>query len=132
MHFRRLTALLMICAYLVLPLDSFAGHQVTGSVSERSPAPLTLSLPDHPCDATLAGELSGPAGDSHCPCSEGDDSGGCDSGCSCCSCSSYHAPFPGLLAWSAGAPERSCRLRDPFQFLPEVYLAIFVPPQNCA
>ncbi|GFO60279.1 hypothetical protein GMST_26040 [Geomonas silvestris] len=130
MHFRRLTALFMICAYLILPLDSFAGHRVTGA--ERSPAPLTLSALDHPCDAPLAGELSGPAGDSHCPCSEEHESGGCGSSCSCCSCCSYHAPFPGPLAWPAGAPERSCRLRDPFQFLPEVYLAIFVPPQNRA
>jgi len=132
MHVRRVIALLMISAYLILPLDSLAGHSAPGGSALPVPASLTLSAHHDALQATPASEFCDLSGDSHCPCSDRHDAEGCDSSCSCCSCCSYHAPLPAPLAWSAAPPERSCRLRDPFQFLPEVYLPIFVPPQNRA
>ncbi|GFO68270.1 hypothetical protein GMLC_18490 [Geomonas limicola] len=132
MHLRRLTALLMICVYLILPLESFAGHGAPGSLAAPDATGVTIASNYHPFqDQVVSSPFEG-AGDSHCPCSDRHDTEGCDSSCSCCSCCSYHAPLPLPLAWPAGNAERSCRLSDPFQFLPEVYLPIFVPPQNCA
>jgi len=148
MTYRRLIALLIVSAYLILPLDCLAKLETpfatphdaalkTGSAL----APVAAASTGQ-ADAAAAGaspvasdsslqlsvSLDGPA--SHCPCSDRHGSEGCNFGCSCCSCSSYFAPPPPGIAWRLPQPATSFSMIEPLQYFPEVYLPIFVPPQN--
>ena len=152
MHYRRLIALLMVCAYLILPLDSFANlaprlshpHQgdsslqrdnsltPNGTQGDGSPVPGSpLKNENSPGNGTSLQDLSstGESG-SHCPCSDRHGSDGCNPCCSCCSCCSCCAPLP------AGIPLRTARtttafsVLGPLNYFPKVYLPIVVPPQN--
>ena len=135
MYYRRLIALLIVCAYLILPLDCFAnlehpfaadspqaggslqggGSLYDGSSLESGTLLLTAS-PGEPA--------------SHCPCSDRHGSDGCNPSCSCCSCCSFFAPPPTAIVWRALQPSTSFSMLEPFKHFPEVYLPIFVPPQN--
>ena len=117
MNYRRLIALLIVCAYLIIPLDSFANHESIFA----SPQPSDISMQQF----TSTGEP-----DSHCPCSDRHDSDGCNPGCSCCSCCSFLAPLPAGIAWQPIEPVISFSMLEPFKRFPKVYLPIFVPPQN--
>jgi hypothetical protein len=117
MHSRQLIALLMVCAYLFLPLESFANLEPPFSYS--SPGGISL------LEITSPGD---PA--SHCPCTDRHAPDGCNPSCSCCSCCSFSAPLPAGVAWRASQLPVSFSSLDPFKHLPEVYLPIFVPPQN--
>jgi hypothetical protein len=141
MHYRRLIALLMMCAYLILPLDSlanvgspFADHQQAdgwqqGARSLASGASLnsdsSLELNGYLQQTTCSSE---PA--SHCPCSDRHGSDGCNPSCSCCSCCPCCAPLSAGIAWRVAQPTDSFSMLEPFKHFPEVYLPIFVPPQN--
>jgi hypothetical protein len=155
MYLRRLTALLMVCAYLILPLDSFADLEPSPG-GTRSPAGAFLtgdssaahlaayrrspSSPSSPSAATSQPAAESPAGQQapavskgshpHCPCSDSHPAGDCDTSCSCCSCGSYLAPDPQELVWGNQEPDRCYLTVEPFQALPEVFYSIFVPPQN--
>jgi len=152
MHYRRLIALLMVCAYLILPLDSFANlapriahpHQGDSSLPGDSPvhgnslrgdaAPVYGNfLPGDSSPeniASLQGLSSAGEPDSHCPCSDRHGSDGCNPSCSCCSCCSFCAPLPAGMPRRTGQQTIAISMLEPFNFYPEVYLPIFVPPQN--
>ena len=116
MHYRRLTALLMVCAFLFLPLESFANHEPAFSPTLYSTSPLEIASPEEP--------------DSHCPCTDRHGSDGCSFNCSCCSCCSFFAPLPTGISCRSIPPVTSFSMIEPFKRFPEVYLPIFVPPQN--
>ena len=152
MNFKRLIALLMVYAYLILPLDSFANlgtpftsplqsshssqiQKLTSLQKANSNLESTFSLKSSIQESTIQEaslqELA-PLGasDSHCPCSERHGSDGCNSNCSCCSCCSFCAPLPAGVAWRPLQAVVSFSMLEPFKRFPEVYLPIFVPPQN--
>jgi hypothetical protein len=143
----------MVCAYLILPLDSFAnlesspgGTQAPAGAflfrdtsanhataySHRSlPAPSATRSqpaadPARGQQVPVASKTSQP----HCPCSDSHPADDCDTSCSCCSCGSYLAPDPQELVWGNQEPDRCYLTVEPFQALPEVFYSIFVPPQN--
>jgi len=117
MHYRQLIALLMISAYLLLPLDTFANLEPPFSPSPHNGTSLLeTASPNHPA--------------SHSPCSDRHGTGGCTSTCSCCSCCSFFAPLPTGVACRTMPPAMSFSMLEPFKRFPEVYLPIFVPPQN--
>lgn len=137
MNYKRLIALLMVCAYLILPLDSFAKHESTFAPPLQS-APSTqtqkfasIQKANFNQEGTSIQELT-PLGesDSHCPCSERHGSDGCNSNCSCCSCCSFFAPLPAGITGRRLQATVSFSMLEPFKRFPEVYLPIFVPPQN--
>jgi len=110
-------ALLLVCAYLLLPLEGFAN--------------LTAPSPDSPTDQTCLLEFDSlEQSVPHCPCSDRHESNGCDSGCSCCSCCAFVAPYPAGLAGRLIPAATSFSMLEPFKRFPEVYLPIFVPPQK--
>jgi hypothetical protein len=117
MYYKRLIALLIVSAYLILPLDSFANLEPIFASPLQS-------------ESSIQQLSSTGQSDSHCPCTDRHGSDGCNSGCSCCSCSSFFAPLPAMIAWRAFQPVTSFSLLEPFQRFPEVYPTIFVPPQN--
>jgi hypothetical protein len=143
MNYKRLIALLMVCAYLILPLDSFAKHESTfASPLQSDPSTqiqkftsiqefTSIQQANSNQECTSIQELA-PLGesDSHCPCSERHGSDGCNSNCSCCSCCSFFAPLPTGIAWRPLQATVSFSMLEPFKRFPEVYLPIFVPPQN--
>jgi hypothetical protein len=133
MHYRRLIALLIVCSYLILPLDSFANLHppFAGSLSNEATRQLDKSAPDGGyllSDTSPVTSLGGAT--SHCPCSDRHGSDDCNFSCSCCSCCSFFAPLPAGIAWRALQPVTSFSMLEPIQRFPEVYLPIFVPPQN--
>lgn len=115
MHSRRLIALIIVCAYLLIPLESFACLEPPCS----RPLPGSTFLP-----AVSALEDSAP----HCPCSDRHGRDGCDTSCSCCSCSTCIAPRPSGIVFHPTVTRLS--LPEPPLRFPQVFLAIFVPPQN--
>jgi hypothetical protein len=117
MNYQRLIALLIVCAYLTLPLDSFANLEPVFASPRYS-------------DTSIQQFAQSGESDSHCPCTDRHGSDGCNSGCSCCSCCSFFAPLPAGIAWRPVPPAASFSMLEPFQRFPEVYLTIFVPPQN--
>lgn len=139
MHLRRLIALIMVCAYVLLPLDGFAAHQPPADsvAAPAAPGPggKTLAVAaavasDSPSRLLSAPEISSGSAPSHCPCSERHGSDDCDSSCSCCSCCSYLAPLTAQMAGLPSVPDAPYLVYEPIQRFPEVYLPIFVPPQN--
>jgi hypothetical protein len=167
MNFKRLIALLMVCAYLILPLDSFANlgtsiasplqsssstliqkstslqevnsNQEGTSIQElaiqtsstiQTSSIQTSSIQASSIQESSIQELVPLGADSHCPCSERHGSDGCNPSCSCCSCCSFFAPLPAGIAWRPLEPVVSFSMLEPFKRFPEVYLPIFVPPQN--
>jgi hypothetical protein len=122
-HYRRLIALLMVCAYLILPLDSFANLEHPFGGFSHSDSTLHSDSPQ-----SEIASLDAPA--SHCPCSDRHGSDGCNPSCSCCSCCSFFAPIPAEMGWLALQPGTTFSMLEPFKHFPEVYLPIFVPPQN--
>jgi hypothetical protein len=148
MHYRRLIALLMVCAYLILPLDSFANlaprlsHPLQGGSSLQDENSLTPGGDQRDSslekiasrenvtflqDCSATGESN-----SHCPCSDRHGSDGCNPGCSCCSCCSFCAPLPAGVPLRIARPTTSFSVLGPLNYFPKVYLPIFVPPQNRA
>jgi len=137
MCLRRLTALLMVLAYLVLPLDPVAAHPFPVPAPVEKGLCTDAATPCHtPATQTVCAttcdnsEISALSGSPHCPCSDSHAPGECDANCSCCSCGSCLAPLPGALAFATPPPKVPYPDYDRFQKLPEVYLPIFVPPQN--
>jgi hypothetical protein len=152
MHYRRLIALLIVCTYLILPLDCLANFETSfanprpsdtsatsgsslaaprgASGSHAEGASFTPSVQSAQGDASLQliTHLGVPA--SHCPCTDRHGSEGCDFGCSCCSCCSYVAPLASGIVCRAPQPAISFSMIEPLQYFPKVYLPIFVPPQN--
>jgi hypothetical protein len=110
--------LIIVCAYLFLPLDSFAtlNPAFSGSLHNRTSLTLEIAPSEEPA--------------SHSPCSDRHGSDGCKPTCSCCSCCSFFAPLASGIVFRPTATEHF--QPEQFQRLPQVYLAIFVPPQNRA
>lgn len=115
MDYRRLIALCMVLAYLLLPMDGFAQLQpFAPSADQADTIVVNIEAPHGHC--------------SDCPCSDdGHGTGGCDASCSCCSC---FAPLPHGFTLDFSPVVTSLTLFEPFQALPQVFLTIFVPPQN--
>lgn len=110
---RRLIALIIVSAYLFLPLQTFASlspcHNGASVIEIASSQHCDLQ---HPC-----------SGDQH-------GSHDCNSTCSCCSCCSFFAPP--LTEITVTRTATSFWGDEPLQRFPEVYIPIFVPPQNRA
>jgi hypothetical protein len=110
----RTIALFMLCLFLLLPMHGVA-QVLTESVPFMQGELLHLS-------ANTADQL--PCSD--CPCS-GANHSECDSTCSCCSAM---APLPQLFSWNYAPTVEQLTATEPYWTLPQVYLPIFVPPQN--
>jgi hypothetical protein len=108
--FRHMTALLII-VYLSIPVMGFAHFNAPAQVAveERSREGVTSV----PCD--------------QCPCGDEQGSDCCDS--ASCSCS-FHSPPVQTLQIRYSPVVNLLQQSDPFWILPQVYLTIFVPPQN--
>lgn len=107
---------LLIVIYLALPATNFAyaATQVEGVSSVQA-------LPQMACSTAATDHCD------DCPCSDGQDSGCCDSTFCNCAC---HAPL-GQCIQLVYAPEIAAQsFLDPSWSLPQVYRPIFVPPQN--
>jgi hypothetical protein len=104
-------ASLLIILYLCIPVMGFS-HAAVVDVA-----------------ATEVGSLDAATGSpcGHCPCSDEQGSVSCDTGC--CSCA-FHSP-PAQSAQPGYAPVVVVTRHDEsFWMLPQVYLSIYVPPQN--
>lgn len=104
-------ASLLIILYLFIPVMGFA-HVAVINV-----------------DATEIGSIDAATGSpcEQCPCSDEQGSRDCDTGC--CSCA-FHSP-PVQSAQPSYAPiVIISRHAESFWMLPQVYLSIYVPPQN--
>jgi hypothetical protein len=112
MDYRRLITFCLVLAYLLLPLNGLAQLQ-----------------PFAPSVDTIAANIEAAPGHCNdCPCSdEGHGMGGCDASCSCCSC---FAPLPQGVTLDFSPVVTFLTLFESFQALPQVFLTIFVPPQN--
>lgn len=62
-----------------------------------------------------------------CPCNDGNGERGCDSACSCCSCFASLSKKYNLHIVPTAA---ILSVTEPLLLMPQVYLTIFVPPQN--
>jgi hypothetical protein len=122
MQFRRFIALLLVSAYLLLPLDSFANLTSPGSSSLHTGAAPSLHNP--PALRIASPRDSAP----QCPCSDHHDADDCNATCSCCSCCSFFAPLLSGISYLPTTTE--IPMLEPSARFPKVYLAIFVPPQN--
>jgi hypothetical protein len=146
MHYRRLIALLMVCAYLILPLDSFANlaprlsHPLQGdnslqggnSLTPRGAGSFHEKIASRENAASLQDGSATGGSNSHCPCSDRHGTDGCNPSCSCCSCCSCCAPLPAGIPLRTARPTTSFSVLGPLNYFPKVYLPIFVPPQNRA
>jgi len=104
-------AVLMIFLYLLIPAIGFAhvGAVDAGITEIRSQSAVAGS----PCD--------------NCPCSDDQGAHCCDG--TFCSCAFQSPPVQGIQV--KYAPDVIiARHSEPFWLLPQVYLPIFVPPQN--
>jgi len=110
LSFRHMSALLIIL-YLFIPVMGFAhaGVPDAGTTDIRS----LCAVAGSPCD--------------HCPCSEEQGSPCCDT--DFCSCSFHSPPVQGVQVRYAPVVVIA-RRTESFWMLPQVYLPIFVPPQN--
>ncbi len=115
MDCRRLIALCLVLAYLFLPMDGFAQFQpFAPAAGQTDTLPVKIEAAKDHCP--------------DCPCSDGEHgAGGCDASCSCCSC---FAPLPQGVTIDFIPVVTSMIPFERFQTLPQVYLPIFVPPQN--
>lgn len=112
MAFTRLTACLLLSVFLLLSINSYAQHfpasqqeEIRQTAVERGYCPTT-----------------------GCPCTDDHSTtGGCSSECSCCS---FLAPLPSPLAYAFSPATSTTDRPEPYWILPQVYLSIFVPPQN--
>lgn len=114
MRCRQLIALIMVCAYLLIPLDALASPHSPCSSFHRSGSLVDISPAKE--------------GSSHSPASSHDDFDRCNSACSCCSCCSFFLPVSSEIPFVATATPLA--MLEPVQRFPEVYRSIFVPPQN--
>ena len=116
MDCRRLIALCLIIAYLILPMDGFAQFQpfAPPSVGQEDTIAVNIEATQGHCP--------------DCPCNdEGHGAGGCDASCFCCSC---FAPLPHGFTLDFTPLITSITPFEPFRALPQICLPIFVPPQN--
>jgi hypothetical protein len=104
-------AVLLVVIYLFIPVMGlahagvpFAGTAVIRTIDGRE---------DSPCE--------------NCPCSQENDSHCCDS--ACCSCAFHCPPVQGMQVRYSPIVIIA-RHGEPFRAMPQVYLPIFVPPQN--
>jgi hypothetical protein len=107
---RHLSSLLIII-YLFIPVMGFAhvGDQGVAATEIRS----------------IGAVAGAPCG--HCPCGDEQGSHCCDTGC--CSCA-FHSPPVEVLQPGYAPVVVIARHTESFRMLPQVYLSIFVPPQN--
>ncbi|MDD2853461.1 MAG: hypothetical protein PHY09_16365 [Desulfuromonadaceae bacterium] len=109
-----MSAILLIIIYLAIPV---ASHAVAAMPDAHGNSPHAVS-----------GALL-PLSPDTCPCS---DNGGhvcCDASCGCCVCS---APLGQCLQLKYAPIIVTQLFPEFFWSLPQVYLTIFVPPQNAA
>jgi hypothetical protein len=102
----------LIAIYLVLPATALAK---SGTMEGGVPSVQTVS----------AMTTSSPCND--CPCSDEKDSSCCDSAFCCCAC---HAPLSQGFQLAYAPVVAIQGFREPAWSLPQVFLSIFVPPQN--
>ncbi|OGU16570.1 MAG: hypothetical protein A2076_02515 [Geobacteraceae bacterium GWC2_53_11] len=107
-------AFVLIIIYLALPATLCAQSVVFDAEGDLMPT-ISSTANTSPLDT--------------CPCSDGHDSDCCDTtGCSC----ACHAPLGQRVRLAYAPVVVAQNFREPFWLLPQVYLAIFVPPQNLA
>jgi hypothetical protein len=112
---KQLTAFLLLLAMFLAPLNSFA-HDVTSGASEDTCA---CELLPTECDTDELGDQS-----DHFPCNSAND---CSDSEDCCPDAAEPAFFCNLrLNISVNQLSHS----NTHAHIPEVYLAIFVPPEN--
>jgi hypothetical protein len=113
MNFRfRHSALLLMIIYMLIPVAGFA------HVDIPTAAAIDLRL-------TAGAENEAPC--DHCPCN--DDQGSDCCGTTVCSCA-FHSPPEQRMLIRYAPVVVLIRHTDSFWVLPQVYLPIFVPPQN--
>lgn len=111
----RLIVVVMICLYLHHPSRGVAATffdppRIFQSDKSESPSAGHLPCSDCPCSDTTHGD--------------------CSFNCSCCSfIPSLTHHFSGIIYPPA---EQKLAIAEPYRRLPQVYLPIFVPPQNKA
>jgi len=103
---------LLIIIYLLIPVMGFdhVGVQDAAASEIRSIGAVAAGTP---CE--------------HCPCGDEQGSHCCDAGC--CSCA-FHSPPVQRVQPSYAPVVIIARHTESFWMLPQVYLSIFVPPQN--
>lgn len=110
----QIIACVLIVIYLSLPV-TLCAQSVVSDVEGASAPAISSTANTSPLDT--------------CPCSDGHDADCCDTtGCSC----ACHAPLGQKVLLAYAPVVVVLNFREPFWLLPQVYLAIFVPPQNLA
>jgi hypothetical protein len=104
----------LIVIYLALPATNLA-YAATQEASAPSAEEAYSSTTTAPCDS--------------CPCSDGQGSDCCDTAFCSCAC---HAPLSQGLRLVYAPVIVIHRFREPTSSLPQVFISIFVPPQNLA
>ena len=104
----------LIVIYLALPATSFAR-----AVAQEESAPQAQTILS----------TTGTAPTDSCPCSGDEGSGCCDTIFCSCAC---HAPLSQTLRLVYAPVIVTHSFREPTGSLPQVFLSIFVPPQNPA
>jgi hypothetical protein len=102
----------LIVIYLALPATNLAYAATQEATSTQEAYSSTTTAP---CDS--------------CPCSDGQGSDCCDTTFCSCAC---HAPLSQSLRLVYAPMIVIHRFREPTSSLPQVFLSIFVPPQNLA
>jgi len=105
---------ILIVLYLALPATSYA-RAVAQDGSAPRDRTVWSTTSTAPCDT--------------CPCSDGQGSDCCDSIFCSCAC---HAPLSQTLRLVYAPEFVILNFREPVWSLPQVFLSIFVPPQNLA
>lgn len=107
-----IAAAALIVMYLAMPATAFSNAVYGDSDGADS-------------RVTHVSKVSTPCGD--CPCSQSHGSDCCETTCCTCAC---HAPFPQNLRLQYAPMIVMATFIEPSGFFPQVYLSIFVPPQN--
>lgn len=114
---KQLKLFLLVVAVLLVPLNSFAHHLEYGAAKESCACQLTLT----DCGSDESGDRP-----THDP---GNDASDCCYGEGCCQ-DAAEAPFSCALSGNVFQMQ-GFRFAIPRK-IPDVYLAIFVPPENCS
>jgi hypothetical protein len=114
---KQLISFLLVVAVLLVPLNSFAHHMDYGAAKETCACQLTLT----DCGSDESGDR--PIHD------RGNDASDCCDGEGCCQ-DAAELPFSCGLSGNVFQVQRFlCAIAHK---IPDVYLAIFVPPENCS
>lgn len=106
-------AIILVAAYLVMPTTIFAYASILTTGTPSTQTTRLAADANAPCDS--------------CPCSDEQDSGCCESTSCNCAC---HAPLASTLRITYAPLIVTENFYESTCSLPQVYLHIFVPPQN--